>query len=288
MAELDLARAMPTPPLVSSLEASWEGIDVEHNRQPCFETPEHSLSRHLVAVHIGAPIRVEKGVDGRFVRQRAVWGDISVLPAGLPNWERWEGTAEYVALRLDPALVARIAGRSPTRGGAQIAPRSKTRDPLVLHMALALLSEVREGSADHLYAESMAAVLAAHLLKRHSTSRRLPRDFAYGLSRSELRTVTELVRERLASGPSVEEMAGAVGMSYHHFSRLFRRSTGLSPYQYVIQKRVEKAQELLLGTSLPAGEIARLSGFAHQGHLARHFGRLVGVSPGTFRREGLG
>ena len=68
-------------------------------------------------------------------------------------------------------------------------------------------------------------------------------------------------------------------LSERHFSRLFKESTGVSPHQYVIRQRVEKARDLLASTDLPVGEVALVCGFAHQGHLARHFGRLVGVTP---------
>jgi AraC family transcriptional regulator len=72
-------------------------------------------------------------------------------------------------------------------------------------------------------------------------------------------------------------------MSPYHFSRLFKESTGFSPHQYVIERRVQQAKELLGSTTLPIAEIALLCGFANQSHLNRHLKRLFGVSAKALR-----
>ncbi|MGB6016783.1 MAG: helix-turn-helix transcriptional regulator, partial [Nodosilinea sp.] len=74
------------------------------------------------------------------------------------------------------------------------------------------------------------------------------------------------------------------GMSAHYFSQLFKQSTGFAPHQYVIRCRVERAKTLLAQPHTPIADIAYQVGFAHQSHLNRHFKRLVGVTPGQWRR----
>jgi AraC family transcriptional regulator len=72
-------------------------------------------------------------------------------------------------------------------------------------------------------------------------------------------------------------------LSPYHFSRQFKRSTGLSPHQYVVRKRVERAKELLINTDLTLYEVAISVGFVDQSHLAKHTKRLLGVSPKYLR-----
>jgi len=72
-------------------------------------------------------------------------------------------------------------------------------------------------------------------------------------------------------------------MSPYHFSRMFKLSTGLSPHQYVIRQRIERAKALLTNTDLPVGVVAQEVGFASPSHFAQQFRRLVGVSPRSFR-----
>ena len=77
-------------------------------------------------------------------------------------------------------------------------------------------------------------------------------------------------------------MANHLDLSRYYFSRLFKQSTGLSPYQYVIQQRVKRAQQLLQEGKLKISEIAITCGFAHQSHLNNCFRRLTGVTPKQF------
>ena len=83
---------------------------------------------------------------------------------------------------------------------------------------------------------------------------------------------------------TVMQLAAACGLSGHHFSRAFRHSTGVAPHQWLLQRRIEKAKQLLRQSRLPLSEVAAVCGFAHQSHFTRAFARLVGVSPGRWRR----
>jgi AraC family transcriptional regulator len=82
----------------------------------------------------------------------------------------------------------------------------------------------------------------------------------------------------------LEELAQQVGMSLFYFSRLFKQSLNITPHQYVIGQRVERAKQLLRNSELPLADIALECGFANQGHLNRHFKRLTGVTPKEMAR----
>ena len=81
---------------------------------------------------------------------------------------------------------------------------------------------------------------------------------------------------------TLAELAAIAHMSPSYFSRLFKQSTGLSPHQYVIQDRVDRAKQLLLRRELSIAEISYCLGFTHQSHFSHHFKRLVGSSPKVF------
>ena len=81
------------------------------------------------------------------------------------------------------------------------------------------------------------------------------------------------------------EIAGVAHVSPYHFARSFKAATGLSPHQYVIQRRVERAKTLLTGGDLSIAEVAGAVGFANQSHLAFHLRRLLGVSPKALRQS---
>src|SRR5258707_743433 len=92
--------------------------------------------------------------------------------------------------------------------------------------------------------------------------------------------------ENLGGSPTLEQMAAVAHLSPYHFARQFKAATGLPPHQYVIARRVERARELLhRNSAVSLAEIAACAGFSDQSQFARHFKRLVGVTPGQFRKS---
>ena len=87
---------------------------------------------------------------------------------------------------------------------------------------------------------------------------------------------------------SVMVLARACGLSTKHFSRAFRQSTGLPPHQWLLQRRIDKAKQLLRDSRSPLAEVAADCGFADQSHFTRVFTRAVGISPGQWRRARSG
>ncbi len=99
------------------------------------------------------------------------------------------------------------------------------------------------------------------------------------------------MRQAHSSNPArteenMAEIAGAAHMSPHHFARSFKTATGLSPHQFIIHRRVERAKALLSDTDLTLAQVARAVGFSSDSHLSSHVRRLLGVPPGALRREG--
>jgi AraC-like DNA-binding protein len=104
--------------------------------------------------------------------------------------------------------------------------------------------------------------------------------------RAKLRAVTEYVEDHLDSAPTLEQMAAIARLSPNYFARLFQRATGLPPHRYVITRRVERAKQLLQTRSdFSLAEVAASADFSDQSQFCYHFKRLVGVTPGQFRRS---
>jgi AraC-like DNA-binding protein len=104
-----------------------------------------------------------------------------------------------------------------------------------------------------------------------------------GLSPGAMRRVREYVEVHLGESIDLSMLAGVAGLSVHHFARQFKQSAGVTPHVYLTQKRVERAQEMLVQTDTSLAEIAFAVGFFDQGHLARHFRHMFGTTPREFR-----
>jgi len=104
-----------------------------------------------------------------------------------------------------------------------------------------------------------------------------------GLAPRVLRRVKEYIDARVDERISVEALAALANLSVCYFVRAFKRSVGVTPHDYVIRRRVERARELLSDTDLSLSEIALAAGFADQSHCARRFRQHVGMSPRAYR-----
>jgi AraC family transcriptional regulator len=272
--------------------ARWRGVAAAVRRQPPPPLLELYNDWHVVALHLGRPHHVAQHRDGQrraAVRRR---GDLLLDPARQPVAYDWTQPADAFILRLDPALVERVAADAPGRdpGRFELLPLLCGRDAQLERVLLAFLGELRaDGLGGRLYAEALATTLAVHLVRRHSslgtaTGRvgELPRG---ALSRTAGEHVREYIEAHLDRDLALAELAALVGLSPRHFARLFHAATGQPPHRYVIGRRVERARALLATTDLPLADIAAAVGFADRSHLAAHFRRLVGMAPADFRRE---
>jgi AraC family transcriptional regulator len=129
----------------------------------------------------------------------------------------------------------------------------------------------------------VATALSAYLLQRYATRPCKNEILAGSLPRRRLQRVVDFIEANLASDVGLGELAAVAIMSPHHFSELFRRSTGESPHRYVVTRRLERAKNLLRETDLNILDIALSVGFADQSSFTKVFRRRVGVTPGAFR-----
>jgi transcriptional regulator of acetoin/glycerol metabolism/AraC-like DNA-binding protein len=106
-----------------------------------------------------------------------------------------------------------------------------------------------------------------------------------GLPPGAMRRVREYVNAHLGESMDLAELASIAGLSVFHFARQFKQSAGVTPHSYLVQRRVERAQDLLARTDLALSEIAVAAGFSDQSHLARHFRQMLGTTPREFRRS---
>jgi AraC family transcriptional regulator len=213
-------------------------------------------------------------------------GSIMLVPAGSPALWRWSGHKDSLHVYLEPALVARVAAEAFDLDPARLTvpPLDAVELPQMRAAMGAVDAELTAVGGGRLAAESLANVLAVHLIRHVLAPRRTARGRDGALPRGRLRAVVEYVEGYLDAGPTLEQMAAVAQLSPYHFARQFKAATGLPPHQYVIARRVERAKQLLQGgDDLSLAQVAARAGFADQSHFSHHFKRLVGVTPGRFR-----
>jgi AraC family transcriptional regulator len=258
---------------------------VEQRHVPSSERPDVMYKRHVIAINVGASITWEFKKEGRFERFFKARGAISFFPSHQPfsGWLKVERGvfADVLYLALDHAFVSRVAeGMEFDADRIELIEQRRGTDSTILHIAMALRAGVQTGAAlDRMYGEGLSTALAAHLLREYGAAVLEPKRQYGGLPRSKLVRAVEYIQDQLDTDLTVSRIAQAVYMSPHHFKRLFKQSTGQSPYQYVVEARVRKAKELLTTGEFTISEAAFHVGFADQSHLTRHFKRVFGLPP---------
>ena len=163
--------------------------------------------------------------------------------------------------------------------------RNRHVDTVLKNFALALLPALASPhQANRLFADHTLRAVAAHLTRTYGSSQ--PRFLVGcgGLASWQERRAKELLLLNLSGEISLSELASACRVSTGHFSQAFKQTVGCAPHQWLLQKRVERAKQLMLNTRVPLTEIALLTGFADQSHLTRVFSRHVKASPAAWRR----
>ncbi|WP_017316623.1 AraC family transcriptional regulator [Mastigocladopsis repens] len=277
---------LPRPSLLSSYQAGWENLSLEYHLQPEYESPEHYASHYTLVIRLKSQSGLERWLGDCHKSENCIPGDVAVIPPQVIHKISSPQESEFIALCLDSQFVLNIAGESVDPDVLEIIPHFSKPDPLIYQIGLALKTALQSDMlASRLYAESMATALSAHLLQHYSAPKHTLQEYQGGLPKYKLQRVIEFIIDNLSENLLLGTMAQEVGMSQYHFARLFKQSTGLSPYQYVIHCRIERAKILLLQSQLKISEVASQVGFADQSQFTRHFKRLLGVTPKEIRSK---
>jgi AraC family transcriptional regulator len=285
---LELIKRLPKKAFVSSDRRRWVGLEaVRYRDQPPNEILVPPITHHMLLLFLSTPKELDVCSEGirRVVPPPA--GSILMVPAGQPSRHRWSGYSDSLQVFLNQALVARVAAEAFDLDPARVSlPPLDGRDlPHLRAAMLAVNDELTAGATgSRLAAESLANLLAVHLIRNASAPRPPDRRTDGALPQGRLRAVVEYVEEHLDTALTLEQMAAAAHRSVYHFARQFKAAAGLPPHQYVIARRVERAKQLLqAGTDPSLAEVAAYAGFSDQSQFSHHFKRLVGVTPGQFR-----
>jgi AraC-type DNA-binding domain-containing proteins len=282
-------KLIPFVPSATSYGRSWKALQaVRYRNMPDsveFSLPPVPLHRLLLTIRPPKKFYLrceELKRDGPLTP-----GSIAVLPSETFMRQRWRGSWDALIVYLEPSIVARVVAESFGFDSSRtvLQPLFSLNVPELRYAMLAVDAELRAGGVGgSLLAESFATFLAVHLIRHIAGSNRELASAGGVLPRHKLRTVIEYIMENLGGSPTLEQMSAAVHLSPFHFARQFKGATGLAPHQYVITRRVERAQHLLRTEGqLALSEIAFASGFTNQSHFCFHFKRIVGVTPRQFR-----
>ncbi|MEO1391216.1 MAG: AraC family transcriptional regulator [Cyanobacteria bacterium J06634_6] len=278
-------------PLEWHVNQQWGPLGVRYARHTCrygnsAEAWRYPSEHTLGLILSPRPFKFTHFKGGRSHTGLYSKGDLLVKPADTMLATQTEGDVYIVQMRLQDSFLRQVAEETAERDGDRIEliPAFQTRDPQVEAIATLLIPALQQtATGNQLYTDSLANVLAVHLLQHHATTRPELPTYKGGLPQRQLLQVLDYIDAHLGREITLANLANLVGMSQFHFGRLFKQSMGLSPYQYLLQQRVERAKQLLKQTDKPLVEIAFDCGFNSHSHFGRRFRQLTNITPKAYR-----
>lgn len=262
---------------------------VQHDLAPPSEFEYPPSTHHLVCLALSPNYRQVTHIAKYQHEGLFDIGEFFLQPSTYPGFYSWETDDEAIVFFVEPDFLSRIAAQTecidPDK--VELRPIAIGRDTQIEYIARSFLTEMRNsGLGGRLFSEALATQLAIHLLRNYCAFPLQLKQYKGGLSRQQLKAAIDYVDAYLESNISLSDLAQVTQInSTYSFSRLFKQSTGVTPYQYVIQQRIERAKQLLKQDDLPLIEIALICGFSSQSAFNRAFSRSVKMTPRSYRQQ---
>jgi AraC family transcriptional regulator len=268
----------------SSEGLGWSSAFASVQRERAYEGKLHALSDSLMVLHRGGPVDITYTVGGKSVGRHIPKGGVFFLPAGHECDVALHAALDSTHIYLRSDLFAHSeAGAHNVLGG--LAPMYGENDAVLAHLAAAVGDTIIAGlPASSLFVDPIVSAIANRFIAiNYHTPAAEPGKQTQRLTHRQMQRIREFVEANLEADIRLEMMAGICGRSTEYFVRVFKATAGVSPYQYVLNLRIERAKALLGVEGASIADVALQCGFSHQEHLTRMFRRFTGVTPGRFR-----
>ena len=210
-------------------------------------------------------------------------GEMSLVPRHFEKWFRNDGL-HYLSVGISDAALTEVA--DGTSGEVELRRADNLFDARLRALVEAVNAERIAGlPSGRLFLDSVEQALAVALVNGYAVRHRSVQTHRGGLGSSRLRRIKEFVDAKMEDELTLREMAQSVELSRAHFARMFRKSTGETPHQFVLRQRVERAKAMLRAPDGRILDVAVACGFKTQQHFARIFRSVCGVSPTEYRQE---
>jgi AraC family transcriptional regulator len=214
-------------------------------------------------------------------------GEMCLVPRHVETWLRTDDL-RYSYLSVDISDAALAAACDGTTGDVELRRVGKLVDARVGALAAAVNAERAAGfPSGRLFLDSLEQALAVALVNGYAVRHPSVQAHRGGLGSARLRRIKEFVDAKIEDELTLCEMAQAVELSTAHFSRMFRKSTGETPHQFLLRQRLERAKMMLRSVDGRVIDVAVACGFKSQQHFAQAFRRVCGICPTEYRQEFL-
>lgn len=251
------------------------------------EMPYQAFDQHHILLNLREePHRVEnwRGEEHRdFIYHQ---NEIIVTPAGIKSGWKWHAKSKVIVITLDPKKFESFAQKElgVLLGTKQLQDIPQFMDADIVQAGVMALEALKSAMGSSVMYESFARIFLTKLIQKYGApSEEL--EFSKSFTAQHYKRVLDHVAEHFGQEITIEDMAAQAALSPFHFARLFKQTIGETPYQFVMDYRVEQAKKMLADLSRPMIDIALACGFSDQAHFSRVFKQLAGKTPKDWRKS---
>ena len=256
----------------------WNGIDLEYY-QSLPAIIGRQTEQHLILVFFSSG-KVQQKFQGYTRIDTVVPGSIILIPALVYNRISWSQPLNFAVIILRSSAIERADRELNLASPAKPQPQFQS-DDLTYTLVKSLLSE-QEREPNLVYTQTLSKTLAVHLFQTYTFPSLQISEEAEQLVK--IKSAIAYINKNLDRSLRVEEIAAEVNTSKYHFCRVFKHSVGVSPYQYLLQQRIERSKTLLQSNlKLSIADVALQCGFANQSHFCKCFRKYTTLTPKTYR-----
>ena len=281
----------PSEPLLNSKDLdpnlASDLLTLEYFEAEPSTMPTQVFNQHHILINLNDnPHRVEnwRGEQHRDFTYNKY--EVVVTPAGVKSGWKWHSKSKVIVITLDPEKFNNFAlnevGVILSDQQLEDIPQFKDED---LTRAAEFVLDALEAKnlGFEVVFESLARVFLVKLIQKYGETESEQHEFNKSFTAIHYKKVLDYIKENFSEQISLEDLSNEVGISPHHFSRLFKSTIGKSPMQFVMSYRLEQAKKMLSNKELTLVDISHKCGFSDQAHFSRSFKARYGKSPKSFR-----
>lgn len=275
---------------VTSDGLQWTSMYASTQNETPFEAYFSSVKDELLVLHRSGSTNVDIMYGEKLKRKKVPAGSFHLVPGGAAFGFRLFSEIETLHCYLRREIVEEVAAELVVGDPSKVSINADFHDddPTMRNLMQAVMYALEDNDyANSLYVDCLSRAVATQLVRGYSNAKLRQNENIPTSSQITpvVREAIEYMREHLDESITLESIASVINRSPSHFARQFRTEVGMPPYQFLVNMRLDRAQELLATSRISIAEIAYECGFSHQEHLTRLFKRRFADTPASYRKS---